>query len=360
MDRRLKKILEQYKKGDHPLQLELFFTDKESPYSSTFSLFDAVPKYRYEKSKKTLPENVKVNDLTFSNTITYREKEYTSTITAATIKRPIPKSGKGEVEKSTRNILIFPGKREEMVLNALCKLASLSNRKHIWSDKGEYGVVFTLYQLQKELKRLKHTYSLSELKEAIEILNRTNLEIKSERGTAVLSSPFLPVIAFKSREDIQNKAEDVATLVKFNDLMNASINSLMIRSFDYEVYMTQTSSLAREIVKRLSDRFTYAQEGAKYTIKLSTLFRDSGRVLSQKMGNNTRLILTAKKQLMEADYIADCQLESIKGSSRVMDYYCHFYPSKKLIKSSMEGNRKAGDIHLLATRTNQAIKKLPQ
>ena len=82
----------------------------------------------------------------------------------------------------------FPGVIEEVVEDALRKLMTEDNA--FYSDEGA-GIAFTLYQLQKEFAVYKHSYSYDQLKQALEILTKTNIEIESaDKSVKLLFSPI--------------------------------------------------------------------------------------------------------------------------------------------------------------------------
>ena len=55
---------------------------------------------------------------------------------------------------------------------------------------GKVGVLFTFYQLRNELKKNKHEFKLSEIKEAILVCRGAQLETISEDDETVISSSF--------------------------------------------------------------------------------------------------------------------------------------------------------------------------
>ncbi len=83
-----------------------------------------------------------------------------------------------------------------MVEDALRKM--MAEGQGIFLD-GEAGISFTLYQLQKELKNTGDSYSTQQIKQALTILARTSIELKSEDAEIeIYFSPF-ETLGFKGK-----------------------------------------------------------------------------------------------------------------------------------------------------------------
>lgn len=80
-----------------------------------------------------------------------------------------------QIEKKDGNFIHkFPGDREEVIEEALRKIVCEGNGLFL---DGEAAAVFTLYQIQQELKITGHTLNISEIKEALEICASSVLKI---------------------------------------------------------------------------------------------------------------------------------------------------------------------------------------
>lgn len=105
----------------------------------------------------------------------------------ATIIRPCTIRGKtmtfklkpALIEKDGENVLIYPDQREELVEDALRKLAVNGNGVDV---QGKAGVNFTLYELNKELERVGHTFNLNEIKEALLVCKATKRQTQHLRS----------------------------------------------------------------------------------------------------------------------------------------------------------------------------------
>jgi hypothetical protein len=156
-----KKFLE-FRKDD-PVQMSLFrLFEKEKDYSHTIELYDFIPKYIWGKSKRI-------------------EGKFLEPITREFVCKGIPYKVvlmPARIQTETGDYMdYFPGKREELVEDALRKI--MSDIQGVFLDDAA-GTTFTLYQLQTELKNRGHSYSYDQLKESLEILAKTDIELKSE------------------------------------------------------------------------------------------------------------------------------------------------------------------------------------
>ena len=131
-----------------PLQMEIFTildlpAKKQPYYSNTVDIYDALPKYVWEKRR----EHNDLKSATIVRQCTINQRPY------------IVKLKPALIDKGDRVVLIYPGQREELVEDALRKMAVNGNGGDI-QDKA--GVKFALYELRNELTRMGRTYSLSD------------------------------------------------------------------------------------------------------------------------------------------------------------------------------------------------------
>ncbi len=82
---------------------------------------------------------------------------------------------------------------------------------------GEAAIVFTLYQLQKELSEKGHTFSYDELKDAIRVLNGTDIILKDAGENMEVA--FSPIENY----GFAGEGKETQTFVKFSPLVTKSI-----------------------------------------------------------------------------------------------------------------------------------------
>ncbi len=286
------KKLEDYKQ-EHSPQMELFqiVATEGREYSNTIELYDFIPKYHWGNVTR-------INDQflpSFERSFVYRGTEYSARIMPARIK------DKDGIERD-----YYPSSREELVEDALRKLAC-EGRGLILDD--EAGVVFTLYELQKELESRGHGYNLNEIKEALLICARTQIELRtqSESGKlqTELESSLFETVGLQTREDWKGHGEKSKAFVRFNFLVTRSIKNGTFRPINYEKGMSFKSVIARQLFKRLSHHYTQAslEKKDRYAILLSTIIRDFGLSTNQSMRDQWQQVKTALEKLEAADVV---------------------------------------------------------
>ena len=291
MDKEEKKLSEY--KQNKPIQLTLFemTVPGERRYSNTLELYDFMPKYVWGKVKRI---NDKFLD-SIEREFEYRKVTYKIKIKPASLE-----------DKNGQERYYFPTKREEVVEEALRKL--VVSGQGVFLD-GELGIVFSLYQLQKELERNKHTYSTSELKDSIRILNDTKITLTTEGGQ---ETGFHPIESYGfSGENGEEK-----TFVKFSAWVTNTIKSGRFRLYNYETVMSYKSVVARQLHKRFSHHHVSSSITKPFNIKLSTIIRDFGLTQYEKLSNNIREVEKAMEEMKEKDVIISYKTEKVFDSDK--------------------------------------------
>lgn len=281
-----KKFLE-YKQSK-PFQLSLFdLLENEKEFSHTIELYDFMPKYVWGKVERVggvyLPR--------LEREFECRGKKYNLTLFPASIE-----------DKNGNEKYHYPAKREEIVEDALRKL--MADGQGIFLD-GEAGVSFTLYRLQKELQDNGHTYSRQQIKDALEVLAKTNIELKSESGTIEFIFHPIEAIGFNGEN------EETQTFVKFSPLVTKSIKERTFRLFNYQKVMSYKSVTARQLHKRMAHHYTQASLTERYTILLTTIIRDFGLTRRKQLKDNLRETEEAIAELKEKNVIINYQADKI-------------------------------------------------
>src|SRR5213075_891251 len=150
-----------------PAELRLFefLLPGEDQYSNTIELYDFIPKFFWGKVER---ENGKYLP-TLKREFECRGVRYKVSIAPARLE-----------DKDH-----YPGRREELVEAALRKLTCEGNG--IFLDD-QAGVLFSLNELQQELKAMGHTYSLDQIKDALFICLGTKLTVSTDDGESVIGS----------------------------------------------------------------------------------------------------------------------------------------------------------------------------
>ena len=279
----MKKRLEDYKQSK-PEQLTLFelLSPEDKQYSNTIELYDFIPKYVWGKVERIQGQFLPSLEREFE----CRGIHYKVKIRPARMDDPTDK------EKKEKDY--YPGKREELIEDALRKL--ICEGQGVFLDD-HAGVCFTLTKLQEELMNMGHSYSKDEIKDGLLICSRTGLDICTIDGNTMVSANMFITLGLTSRNDWENNA-DTKCFVRFNPLVTTGIKNKTFRQIDYATTMKYKSVIARQLHKRLSHHYTQASMLEKYQILLSTIIREFGLTLYADVRNNLRDVKFALDEML--------------------------------------------------------------
>lgn len=262
-------------------------------FSNTIELYDFMPKYYWGKMERIGGEFLRVLKRQFE----CKQKSYKIEIAPAVI------TDRDGVER-----YYYPSKREELVEDALRRLAT-TERGVFLDDRA--SVTFTLYQLQKELKANGHSYSISQLKDALYICAKTTITVTTEDGKAVLISNMFETLGLQTREDWKEKGTKSKAFVRFNSLVTEGIKTGAYRQLDYEKAMSYSSVTARQLHKRMSHHYTQASLSQPYHIMLSTVVRDFGLAEYERPSQNLHQITKSLEEMKQKNVLLSYQIEKV-------------------------------------------------
>ena len=281
-----KKFVE-YKKST-PLQMSLFdLLNDEKDFSHTVELYDFMPKYFWGKAERV--DGVYLPRL--EREFECRNRKYTLTLFPASIE-----------DRNGNEKYHYPAKREEIVEDALRKI--MAEGKGMFLD-GQAGVSFSLYEVREELKENGHSYNTNQIRDAIEILAKTNIELRSADGELEFIFHPIEAVGFSGEED------ETQTFVKFSPLVTQSIKEKTFRLFNYKKVMGYDTVIARQLHKRMSHHFIQAGLTENYTIMLTTIIRDFGLTRRKQLKDNLRELETAVEELKKSNVIINFKLDKI-------------------------------------------------
>lgn len=319
------KTYEQYDLSK-PEQLLLFdLSPEEDGYSQSVELYDFIPKYVWGKVERL---NGKFLD-SLKREFECRGKRYQLTLMPARL----------EIGDEFKEF--YPSRREELVEDALRKL--MTERQSVMLD-GEAGLSFTLYQLQKELKEEGHTYSYDELKDAIRVLNSTDLILKDDKGEVEVA--FSPVESYGFAGD----GAETKTFVRFSPLVTHSIKSGSFRLLNYGKVMSYRSVIARQLHKRMSHHFIQASLMESYEIMLTTIIRDFGLTAQKRIQQNLTEVEKAIEELKSKNVILNAKIEKFFESSprpKLINVKISFQPHPEFVGEVKRANAKVKKIKML-------------
>jgi hypothetical protein len=254
-------------------QLDLFRSylcngDKERDrLSNTLDLWDSVP--RYSVSRQAMDKERKIKGFLDLKEINFH---YRGTNLLATIQPARVREKKNGATKD-----YYPSANEELVEDALRKIAA--EQHNAFFDKQNYrsGVIFTLYMLREELKKRGHTRSYQQIVLSLNILARSTIEIRTvdgKGGEGFAVCAYLSALSAVSRSTLADDPQ-AKWVVQFHPLVTYAIDALAYRQYNYAQMMNHSTQIARWLHKQLSLKFTFASITTTFEMRYSTIKRDS-------------------------------------------------------------------------------------
>jgi hypothetical protein len=323
--KKAKKKLEEYKMAQLPLPF--IFPRPEKQYSNTIELYDAIPKYfwgRVSSSERIGGRFLNILTREFE----FRNKGFAVKITPARIQ------DKKGVEKD-----FYPGKREELVEDALRKMAC--DGKGLFLDD-QAGVIFSLNQLQKELKKMGHTYSITQIKNALLICQKTNIMLESADGNTTVSFQIFDTIGLRTWKDWRQSGNKTKCFVRFNSLVTRSIKNGTFRQLNYKECMSYKKNLSRWLHKRMSHLFTQASWKNTYSILLTTIIRDSGIKRYKNLKDNLNQVRKVCSEMVQKNVLSDFKEERRYCGRKIIDVKFILKPGYSFIRDMIQANKRHG------------------
>jgi hypothetical protein len=235
--------------------------------SNAFDLWDSVPRYSVSRKAMTKMRTGKGFLELLKIDFNYKGIPLKAIIQPARIEEP---------DGTTRDY--YPSANEELIEDALRKIAADQNNGYFDKPNFRSGVVFTLHMLRQELKKRGHTRSYQEITLSLNILARSTIEIHATDGNkadAFTVSNYFPSLSAVSRKKLLDDPR-AKWLVQFHPLVTQGIDALTYRQFNYHRMMSHSTQPARWLHKQLSLKFTFASFTTPFEMRYSTIKRDSG------------------------------------------------------------------------------------
>ena len=323
--RKAPKKLEEYKAAQLPLPF--IFPKPEKQYSNTVELYDAIPKYFW--GRVSFSDRIGGRFLnTLAREFEFRGKRFSVKITPARIE-----------DKKGSEKDYYPGKREELVEDALRKMACDGNGLFL---DDQVGVIFSLNQLQNELKKMGHTYSITQIKNALLICQKTNIMLESADGNTTVSFQIFDTIGLRTWKDWRQSGNKIKCFVRFNILVTRSIKNGTFRQLNYKECMTYKKNLARWLHKRMSHLFTQASWKNTYSILLTTIIRDSGITRYKNLKDNLNQVRSVCKEMVQKHVLLGFKEERRYSGRKIIDVKFVLKPGFTFIQDMIRANKRHG------------------
>jgi hypothetical protein len=330
-----------------PVQYSLFqhflcdtVADAEK-YSNTIELYDAVPKYFSSRQVMAAAREGGKYLPILRREFEHRGEAYTVEITPARL-----------IDRQEREIEYYPGPQEELVEEALKKIACDRLNGIFLNDSA--GVQFTMYELRQELKRRGHAMHLHALVRSLTICRRAQVAIRKQGGggrKVYMDSSIFPTLVIADRDDWQQNPKQTRCYVQFNPLITHSIQKLTYRQFNYETFMRLSHPLSRWLCKRLSHNYTQASLMEPFHIKLSTIVRDSCLANAKTLRHNAAHVRAVLEELREHEVLLHFQETPQAGKRRRMEDALYLLtPHPRFVDEVKKANKRQQNNHSPAAR----------
>jgi hypothetical protein len=320
MNNSKKKDLVEYKQTQ-PEQLKLF--ESGESYSNTIEFYDSMPKYFFggvEREKGKTVDSLPILNRDFM----HRNRNYKLSISPAAV----------QDKKTGKTINYYPSQREEIIEDVIRKISTRPNRAILFDN--DIGVKFTYYEVQQELKKIGHGYSIDQIKLGIEILNKSVLEATSKEGNEISITSSLFSYVGKETKEMGGKERVV---VIFNPLVTKSINQGTYRLINYDKLMKMKMQVSRWLHKRISHMFVQAALSNPYQILLSTIVRDSGMKVYKTISERIRQIEKALDELKKSRVISEWKSDIQKDKNKILDVLYSLYMSDEFVADAKKANK---------------------
>ena len=298
------KLYNEYRKSrDKTLELSTLpnlYDSIRDNYSTTTELYDIVPKYIHDDVEKLRTSDGLLKPIT--RNFVFKKQEMVLNIIPAYL--------------FDKQKACFPSVREEIIEDVLKKLATDPAKNEFLDNR--LSVKFTLYELWKELKQIKHEYSYAQIRESLQILAKTNLEISnSDDKISFCSNMFetLGRINCNSKEENEISEEEyskkVIYFVRFNSLVSESIKNKTWRIINYKQCMSYKKVVSRWLHKRISNMFLIGDVKVPYHILLSTIIRDSGMAEYKQLRDSKRHVISCLEEMIKVGSIDRYEMETV-------------------------------------------------
>jgi hypothetical protein len=322
--------------------------------SNTFDLWDSVPRYAMSRQQMTKIRKQKgylpLQQVAFQ----YRGRPLDVRIQAARIFD----------EKTRTETDYYPSANEELVEDALRKIAAEQRNAFFDSSNYRSGVVFTLHMLRQELKKRGHTRSFQEIVLSLKILARSSIEIvtgDARDGEGFTISSYFSGLSAVSRNKL---AEDphAKWIVQFHPLVTQAIDALTYRQFNYAQMMSHRTHLARWLHKQLSLKFTFASLTTSFEMRYSTIKRDSALLEGYKQERQAVVALDeAWDELKSSGVLMMIGKSEVRGQrGKLLDVIYTLTASREFVSEMKAANKRETLIHDAAPPPTENLSTPPK
>jgi hypothetical protein len=302
--------------------------------SNTIDLWDSVPRYSVSRQAmikmRTADGFLGLLEIKFN----YKGASLKAVIQPARIR-----------EEGGSTLDYYPSANEELVEDALRKIAAEEQQGFFDKPNCRSGVVFSLYMLREELKKRGHARSYQEIVKSLQILSGSLIEIRADEGLdmeAFTRTNYLPSLAVVSRRKLRDNPE-AKWVAQFHPLVTQSVDALTYRQFNYHRMMAHNTQLARWLHKQLSLKFTFASVANTFDMFYATVKRDSALINYKRERDGIDALDKAFDELREQSVLIRVEKQEILGlRGKIEDVKYTLHPTMEFIREVKAANRRLG------------------
>lgn len=319
-------------------QLDLFrdflcnTNQEREALSNTIELWDAIPKYQVSRRRQSTLRKEGVLP-SYKCEFIHKKTTYTLRIRPARLSKFEVIDG----VETEEDIEYYPSAREELVEDALRKIAS--EKKRLYLDKERSGVTFSIHMLRKELSKRGHTLSYNEIRESLFVLSGAGIELSDIGGKNVLVTRAITNLIQVNQDDIR-KDPDAKWYADFSGLVTDCIKRIDYRQYDYDKMMHHKSQLSRWLNKRLSHNYLHADLLKPYVILLSTIKRDSGLLGAKRDVDNRRQMIKVLDELKNDKVLLHYEIGEIMEANKILDIKYKLVPNQEFVGQIKAANKR--------------------
>lgn len=283
-----------------------FVTNEIDNVSNAIEIWESIPKYFFTPAQVNKLRTLDGLAKPYEQQYIHKGIDCTVTIQPALIK-----------QENGSYKAFFPSVTEELIEETLKKILADQNFGIHDSDKSETWVKFSLYMLQKELKKRGKTRSIVEIKHSIQVMSRSNLTLSKGKKELWNGSILQDLVTVDREEYIEGSGDlHIARLPLF---ISHAIDKLEYRQFNVDRLMSLNTQLARWLYKRFVHRYKQASLTEKYHFMYTTVQKESRYLEGNVERNNRKKMIIALDQLKEQGVLMSYETQEAREGRKIID-----------------------------------------
>jgi len=304
--------------------------DQKRLLSNTIELWDCLPKYsvsQVEQNKIRTKEGLLP---LLRKDVTFMGYQYNIFISPALL---ADENGRA----------YYPSANEELIEDALRKIATLQNQCFFDDNEAHCGVTFTLHQLRTELKKQGHSRSYQQVIKSLYVLAGADIEIRVKNGRGVSVEKFMSLTGFSSEARLDNP--DSKWVAYFHSLVRKAMGGVDYRQYNYQQMMHLETHLSRWLYKRLAHYWTNAGPLSPIMLSFADIRKESGMLERSRANDAIKELEAIFEVFLEISVFTSFKrIKEIRGGrNKIIDIVYEAYPHPDFIKSVKAANKRQSD-----------------